>query len=468
MISLSPADTLVILLFFASVMAAGFIAPYFSKKSSDKPNEDYLLSGRNVGLVLFILTNVSTWYGGILGVGELTYSYGLLSWFTQGLPYYIFALVFAFFFAGKIRKASLFTIPDKLEETYGKGAAILSAISLFMLVSPAPYLLMTANLISMVFGVDIIVSLFISALISMIYLFRGGYKSDLYTDTVEFFVMFIGFIVMFLWAYFTLGGLDYLKTSLPPGHLTPAGGASFGYIVVWFLIALWTFADPGFHQRCYAAKSSEVAKKGILISILFWMLFDFLTTATGLYARAALPGLERPVMSYPALAEKLLPSGIKGIFYAGMFATILSTLNSFMFLSATTFSRDLVFRVNRNGEKVKSNTREGLAVAAAVSIAMAYYIPSVIELWYTIGTIFIPGIILPVISAYYPKLRISRGMILTEIIVSALSSLLWYLARVWDFHYQILSDIEPMLAGIFTALLIHISGFISVPVFRKK
>ncbi|MCK7517351.1 MAG: hypothetical protein MZV64_06325 [Ignavibacteriales bacterium] len=113
MVSFSTADLIIIIVFFVSVISTGFI---FGRSSKDDA-EDYLLSGRKVGLLLFILTNVATWYGGILGVGEFVYRYGIVSWFTQGFPYYIFAFLFAILFARKIREASLFTIPDKLRSS---------------------------------------------------------------------------------------------------------------------------------------------------------------------------------------------------------------------------------------------------------------------------------------------------------------------------------------------------------------
>ena len=189
--------------------------------------------------------------------------------------------------------------------------------------------------------------------------------------------------------------LIFFRQNLPETHLSITGGTSPTFITVWFLIALWTFADPGFHQRCYAAKSGEIAKKGILISIIFFALFDFLTTSTGLYAKAVLPDLSQPMMAYPLFAEKVLGSGLKGIFYAAMFATIISTLNSFLFLSATTIGRDFIFRVNKNSkeEKIKSYTVIGIIISGIISILIAYFIPSVVEIWYTIGSLFIPGII---------------------------------------------------------------------------
>lgn len=458
MISFSTWDILIIVFFFLTVLIIGFIP----EKKDTATAEGYLLSGRRVGLFLFILTNVSTWYGGILGVGEFTYRYGISSWFTQGLPYYIFALIFALLFAKKIRSASLFTIPDKLRDTYGDKAALSSAILLFILVSPAPYLLMIGSLISIIFKISLFWSLIIATVLSAAYLLKGGYRSDLLTDAFEFFVMFAGFIVIMAIAYTSLGDFSYLKTNLPPEHLSLTGGTSYTYILVWFLIALWTFTDPGFHQRCYAAKDGNVAQKGIIISIFFWALFDFLTTFTGLYSRAALPGLSSPVMSFPMLAEKLLGPGLKGLFYSAMFATILSTSNSFFFLSATTFGRDFLYSRKKVKDEagLKAYTVWGLLVSGAISVALAYFIPSVIDLWYTIGTICIPGIIIPVISAYYPQFRINSRLALIEIIGSSLVSLVWYILRAEISGIQFLSEVEPMIIGLAFAFVLHISGIL--------
>lgn len=457
MVSFSSLDIIIIISFFIILLIIGF----FPKKETEGDTSDYLLSGRKVGLFLFVMTNVSTWYGGILGVGEFTYRYGILSWFTQGLPYYIFAIVFAIYFAKKIRKASLFTIPDKLEQIYGRRVGLISAALIFILVSPAPYLLMTANLLSLIFDIKLLPALFLSFIVSGIYLFRGGYKSDLYTDVFQFFVMFIGFFLIVSISFLNVGDYTYLKNNLPPEHLNLTSNVSPVYVIVWFLIALWTFADPGFHQRCYSARSGSVAKWGIIISVFFMILFDFLTTTTGLFARAALPNLSNPVLSFPLYAEKILGVGIKGIFYAAMFATIISTLNSFIFLSATTFGRDFVFKLKRNSQenKIPNYTRIGLIISALISITLAYFVQSVISLWYVIGSICIPGIILLVFGAYFEKMRVSQTFASVEIIGGAFVSFFWFLIRE-QISSEFMKQIEPMIAGLLFAIIIHFWGVI--------
>ncbi|MDP3147539.1 MAG: sodium:solute symporter family protein [Ignavibacteria bacterium] len=461
MISLANLDISIILLFFGILFFIGF---YFTKKKSDEP-VDYLLGGRNLGLFLFILTNVSTWYGGVLGIAEFTYSYGLASWFTQGLPYYIFAFIFALFFAKKIRAASLFTLPEKLKETYGKKVGLLSALVVFILVSPAPYLLMLANIFTMLFKTNLLTGLVIALFLILPYMLKGGYRADIYTDAFQFFVMFGGFILFFYFCWNSIGNFNFLTNNLPATHLQLTGGASPIFILVWFLIALWTFADPGFHQRCNAAKSGEVAVKGILISIAFWALFDFLTTATGLYARAVFPNLKNPSLSFFLLADKILAPGVKGIFYAGVFATILSTFNSLMFLSATTIGNDFISQLPQNkSTKVISNTKFGLILTGIFAGLLAYFIPSVVQLWYTIGSIAIPGIIFLVVGSYYKSFRIENKFAAAEIIFASGFSLLWFFVKKHIPAESLWFQIEPMIVGLTTALIIHLIGMFC----RKK
>lgn len=453
MISLSNLDISIIILFFSAVLFIGFLPRLLNKNSV----EDYVLSGRKVGMLLFILTNVSTWYGGILGVGEFTYSYGIVSWVTQGLPYYIFAIVFAFFLAPKIRATSLLTIPDKIESVYGKKTAAISSIFIFILVTPAPYLLMMGNIFSLLFDVELWVALFISILLSILYLFKGGYKSDLFTDAFQFVIMFAGFIVLFAIAYINFGGFEFLEQNLPEDHLSPSGGFSRLYLLVWFFIALWTFTDPGFHQRCYAAKNVKVAKWGIIISIFFWALFDFLTTTGGLYAKAILPNLENPVQAYPILADKILGNGLKGLFFAALFATVLSTLNSFMFLSGITFGQDIFPKISTS-KKISTNNliKIGMLFASIISFVLSLYFQSVIQLWYLIGSLLIPGLIFNILGSYFLKLRVSNITASLELIMGFITSLIWYLLREMNLLNSTFTIIEPMLIGLGVVTFIHL------------
>jgi SSS family solute:Na+ symporter len=487
-VNLSPIDLVLILFYVGMVVLVGFHAA----RKAHGTTADFLLAGRSLTLPMFVATLVSTWYGGILGVGEFSYRYGISNWVVFGVPYYIFALIFAFVLAKKVRATNLYTIPDKLEASYDRKTALLGGFLTFVLVTPAAYVLMLGILAQLIFGLDLTTSIILTTFFTTVYLFRGGFRSDVWVNAVEFVMMFLGFAVLVPFAYARFGGFDFIASHVPPLHLTWHGGNSWQYIAVWFFIALWTLVDPAFHQRCYAAKDGRTAQRGILVSVLFWFCFDFMTSTAGLYARAALPDIPQPLFAYPMLAEATLPSIAKGLFYIGLLATIMSTLSSLMFISATTIGNDLVGRMlptergaslprpnqqpdggravfsplETKGEEARAKiinrwTTIGLVISGVCSIALALMVPSVVSIWYTIGSCVIPGLLVPLMASYFPRLRISATYAFPAMALGWLTSTGCFLyGQVSAVHgapsYPF--GVEPMYPGLLISVAIWLIG----------
>jgi SSS family solute:Na+ symporter len=456
MINLAFADVCVIAIYFFTVVFIGFRT---TRRRADS-SVDYLLAGRSLTLPVFVMTLVSTWYGGILGVGEFSYRYGISNWVVQGVPYYVFAALFAFLLAGKVRSSKLFSIPDKLEAAYDRKTALLGAWLTFLLMTPAPYILMLGLLLEMLFGWGLTISIVVIVVVTVSYEYAGGFRSDIQTDVFEFFVMFAGFAVIIPFCIGTYGGFSFLASHLPSNHLTWHGGNSMQYILVWFFIALWTLVDPAFHQRCYAARDESTAKKGILISILFWFAFDSMTAIAGLYARAALPDLGQPVLAFPLLAESVLPPVAKGLFYAGMLATMMSTLNTLAFVSAQTLGRDVAWRMLKgSGDSLEGSnsirlTQIGLPLSFGLAIVIAILVPSVVEMWYLIGTTLVPGLLVPLVASYFDRLRIPSRYAFASMLSGWLVSTIWLIARRFDSPFSsIAAGVEPMYPGLLASLL---------------
>ncbi len=447
-------DLFVVLLFFFILI---FIS-YFSSKNVSG-SESFLINDRKTGLFLFISTNVATWYGGILGVGEFTYNYGIINWVTQGLPYYFFAILFALLFASKVREASLYTLPEKMDKEYGRKVSILTSIIVLILSSPAPYILMLGIIVSNFFSINFFISTLLSVILILPFIIKGGFVTDLKTDLFQFFIMYAGFILLFIFSLKNIGGISILQKNLPSSHLSPTGGLSPFYIVVWYFIAAWTFVDPGFHQRCYSAKNGNIAKKGILISVLLWIIFDFLTTITALYAKVYNPDLKTPQWAYFSLASDIMPQGIRGIFYSSILATVISTLNSYFVISGTTFSIDIVKKINPK-INVKKWTSIGILLSGIFGIFLAFLFPSVVQLWYIIGSISIPGLIFPLIGAYYKKFKVKNNIVFFEIIFGFSTTILWILIRKIFSTNEIISMIEPMFIGLISGSIIHFYGMV--------
>src|SRR5579871_222207 len=376
----------------------------FWKRRSD--TEDYLIAGRSLSLPVFVATLVATFYGGILGVGEFVYDSGVVAWTTNGLPYYLFALAFALLLARRVRSqsAELYTIPDKLAQAYDRKTALLGAFFAFIYASPSTYVLMAGTLLHALFGWNLFPAMLAGILFSIVYVFRGGFLSDVRVNTLQFVLMFLGFAVAVGLCLTRFGGLRFLAAPghLPATHLTLGGTLDLPTILSWYFIALVTLADPGFHQRCYAARTPRIAVLGILIAIGCWATFDALSTTAGLYARALLPGLTDSKLAYIVLAERILPTGIKGLFFVGMLAPVMASLVSYTFIGALTVGRDFLWRLRNDTtpQGIPTYTRLGLVATSLLALGIAYEVPSVVAQWYILGSIFVPGILLPLLGAY--------------------------------------------------------------------
>ena len=451
-------DYIIIVLYFLGVLYVGF-----RTKPTDQSNLEYLVAGRRLTLPAFVATLVSTFYGGILGIGEFTYFFGVSSWFLYAFPYYLFITIFAIFLAKKIRRTKLYTIPDKLEQTYGKKVSILGAFFVFFLITPAPYIFMLGILTQLIFGWSLLVSMIVVLIFSVTYLFKGGLTADVRVNVLEFILMFAGFGIILPFCFLKLGGLDFLTNNLPSTHLNFTGGNSLQYIIVWFFIGAWALVDPSFHQRCYAAKNESTARNGIFISLIFWFIFDFLTTTSGLYAAAHIKGLENPAMSYPLLADEILPTVAKGFFFVGMIATIMSTLHSYIFISATTLGKDIICKIKNITDEKNSYSKLGIVITSIISVLIVILIPSVVEIWYTIGSLIIPALLISVVSSYSDKLTIDKVWIFTAMCISfvvSFSSFLYGNFNKFAEQPVYLFNLEPIYPGLVLGLIIYLVGYL--------
>lgn len=427
-------------------------------RTSDRKNEtSFLLSGRTLTVPAFVATLVSTWYGGILGVGEYTYQFGISQWLLFGFPFYIFAAIYAWFLAPAIRKHKALSIPEALEHAYGEKARNAGAAGIFILVSPAPYILMTGLILQSVFGGENwFLFAAIIALFSAFYVSWGGFGAVVRTDILQIILMYGGFIILIYASWQLAGSPIEVIRNLPETHLDITGGHSSFYIMVWFFIALWTFVDPGFHQRVSAAKSPKIAQKGIFVSIIFWFFFDILSLTAGLYAFHLLgSGLENPVLAYPELANMVLPAGLLGLFYIALIAVIMSTLDSYLFISGQTLGRDFLKPVFKLKDSILI-TRISIFIAAGFGLLLLAIFPSVIELWYVLGSLIIPAMLIPVLGIYIRFFRLPYGWVFPSMIFSFSISLLWVIMGVLTsetLYSYAWMGVEPFYPGLLISIL---------------
>ncbi len=426
---------------------------HYKSRSQDSSLENYFLAGRKLTLPFFVATLVSTWYGNLLGVGEISFRYGLVNWLSQGIFWYFIYLFFAFFIVKRIYNLKLYSIPDQLQLYYGRGTAILGAIINLIMLNPASYVLSMGLIFNLIFQIDKELGMILGALLPIFYSIKGGFKAVVLTDMLQFIFMYLGVFLLLPFAIYQYGAWDFLVNHVPATHLNIQGTWGPQIIIAWFLIALWTLVDPNFYQRTWSASSPETAQRGILISIVCWMLFDVIVTFSGIYAYAILPNAD-PVMALPLLAEKLLPPILKGIFFTGLLATVMSTLDSLAFSSSMSFAYDIYYKLKPQSQEkdILIISKIALVVILLISLFIANYFQSLMTLIYYRGTLAVSALLIPLmLSIFRPKINHRAGF--WSVFAGACSSLLLLLNQ--ELNWLDIK-IEPLFIGLFSSALVMI------------
>ncbi|MBI2838894.1 MAG: sodium:solute symporter family protein [Acidobacteria bacterium] len=439
-------------LFLLTLYAASLFLPMFRFMRRRADRDEFFVAGRRVTLPAFVASLVSTWYGGILGVGEYTFRYGISNWIVFGVPYYIWAAVFALFMARPAHERRHTSLPDLLHERYGREAGVAGSFLLFITTVPAVYALELGLLLTFVFKISLTTAVLAGTLFTLAYVIYGGLRSVIDTDVIQFVLMFAGFSIMLPVLYLRSGGWAFLVSHLPADLLSWDGGVGLQSILVWYVIASATMIEPGFYQRCYAARSPTTARNGILLSIVFWSIFDFMTTFTGLYARALLPISTTPTMAYPELGTMVLPPLLCGLFFLGMLATIMSTLHGYLFIAGEMLGRDILRMGDAN--RWQWRTRIGLLVSAALSAWLAIRSQSIVRLWHDLGSLASAALLVPIVAGYWSAKPVSGRAVFASIVCSSVTTLVWLLSKEVTGHF--LWGIEPVFPGLLVSAALYL------------
>src|SRR5689334_20284532 len=313
---LTLADYLVILLYFAFVVAVGFII-----KKKIRSSNDFLSSNRSIPLWITSLAFISANLGAqeVLGMVASGAKYGIMTvhFYWVGA---IFAMVFLglfmmpFYYGSRAR-----SVPEYLklrfdEKTRGLNAITFAIMTVF---SSGISMYALAKLLELVLGWSFHASIILTGVIVLIYIFLGGLTSAIYNEVLQFFLIVLGFLPLVLLGLQDIGGWSGLMRQLDlysaqqgmPGawssswaHLGSAAANPMG--IEWFgLVAGLGFVlsfgywctDFLVVQRAMAARDMNAARRTPLIAAIPKLFFPFLVILPGLIA-VALPTTKSFVM----------------------------------------------------------------------------------------------------------------------------------------------------------------------------
>jgi SSS family solute:Na+ symporter len=363
---LSQIDVVVVVVYAIFIFG---LAQWVSREKAGhaKDTSDYFLASKSlpwwaIGASL-IAANISAEQ--IVGMSGSGYAMGLAiasyEWMAALTLLIVGKYFLPIFLANKI-----YTMPQFLEQRYGKVLPVLMAIfwlALYVFVNLTSIIWLGSIAVNKVAGVDQTYALIGLGLFALLYQLWGGLKAVALTDIVQVTLLVLGGLVV---SYLTLdqvgggqGAIAGFMTLMErlPGHfdmiLEKTGDPAFdkehydklpGIAVLvggmWIAnLSYWGF-NQYIIQRALAAKNIGEAQKGVVFAAYLKLLMPVIIVLPGIAAVVLAPDLAKPDEAYPTMM-RLLPSGLLGLVFAALVAAIIASTASKINSIATIFTLDL-------------------------------------------------------------------------------------------------------------------------------
>ena len=297
-------DWLIMAVYFVFVLGIGFALKRYMRTSSD-----FFLAGRSIPAWVCGLAFISANLGAqeVIGMGASGAKYGIITshfYWIGAIPAMLFVGLFMmpFYYGSKAR-----SVPEYLRMRYDEKTRALNAISFAIMtvfssgisMYAMALLIQTLGLFdglmphAWVFHVSIV----LSAVIVLGYIFLGGLTSAIYNEVLQFFLIIAGFAPLVWIGLRNVGGWHGIQQRLPATMthswrgMTHANTNSLGVEVVGLVMGLGFVLSFGYWctdflviQRAMAAKNEDAARKVPIIAALPKMFFPFLVILPGLIA----------------------------------------------------------------------------------------------------------------------------------------------------------------------------------------
>ncbi|MBD8487236.1 sodium:solute symporter family protein [Echinicola sp. CAU 1574] len=424
-------DIVIFIVYMIIMLGVGF---YFMRNNQGQ--EDYYVGGRSIGHWHIGLSVVATDVGGgfSIGLGGLGFAMGLSgSWMLfTGL---IGAWLAAVFLIPKVKSnpafAKFYTFPQIFQYLFNRQVGIAAGVICFVgyLGFTSSQLLAGAKLAAGTFkDLDINLALLIMGIIAVVYTVLGGLKAVIYTDTIQWIILLLGFTFIGLpISYYHVGGWKVIQDTLPAeffslSNLTWQDLANWGITI----LPIW-FVGMTLYQRIFASRDVKSAKKAWYIAGLFeWPIMAFMGVSLGLLSRVAfeqgmiagaIDDLD-PEMGLPILLSTVLPAGIMGLMMSAYFSAVLSTADSCLMAASGNLTTDLFGKWFDKQPEEKSMRFSQLftLVIGALALLIAMQMTNVLELMLYSYAFMVSGLLVPILAGLFWNKRNPNAALLSMII----------------------------------------------------
>lgn len=383
---------------------------------------DFMIADRKLSLFNFVGTSTASMVGGGFLVVYTAYVYefgigALAGVVGLGLGFILFG-----FFAKKLRALAhehdFHTLADYFHFRFDKkiGHLVAIVIAVIFILFLLNQFIAGTHILSAVSGYSYEFALFISASVILLYLLLGGFQSVVRTDIFQYLVL--------IFLIFVVGINMVFKAEVPVIEFTKSTASIplvisfiiYGILMVWHSADIW--------QRVYSAKNDKVIQYGMHLTGFLLIVIGLGITLIAYSARIAFPSID-PAQAFVYGMQNLLSPGMLVLGVILVFAAIMSSADTMIFVLASNFAKDAMphFKGSRlSSEELRVYTRRSLVVIVLIGTILAYFFRNIVDV--TLINAGIGMAITPVIIGSI-KWQLEPKAIVISILSGIIYTLIW-------------------------------------------
>lgn len=442
-------------LYLLLMLGIGF---YFTNKS--KKMSDYFLAGRGLNSWVTAMSaqasDMSGWL--LMGLPGAAYASGMGNyWIAIGLA--IGTILNWAFVAKPLRRfteaaGDSITIPQYLQNRFKANSPVVrlvcaAVIFIFFLVYTTSAFVSGGKLFQVVFNVDTTnvtytkMAVVISAVIIVAYTFLGGFNAVAWTDLIQGLLMIMAIVALPIALVTSIQNFSpemimettKLGSDDTTGYASLFAGRSANSIISDLAWALGYFGMPHILVRFMAIKDAKSVKKSAIIAIVWVIISLAAAVLIGILGRVY---FERTVgqnltdaefeLVFIKVVKHMFPSALAGVFLSAVLASIMSTADSQLLVTASAVVNDffkVIVKKEVSDKTLMWISRGTVMVISIIACILALdpkdsIMGIVSNAWAGFGAAFGPAILL---SLYWKRLTL-KGTV-AGIIGGAGTVLLW-------------------------------------------
>jgi sodium/proline symporter len=478
------------------ILTAAIVVAYFSViliigvRAGKKVNtaEDYIVAGRNLGFLTFMLLVIGSVMSGmtVLGSSGLAFVTG---WPSMWEPIFVCCSVAVLMvvFGSKLhhvsRKFQYNTVQDYLAHRFESPVGMRTLAAVAGIIISFIYLVGQFRAVSIVlawlFNMPEIYALLIATVIITTYVLLGGLYAVAQISLIQGIALFGGTLFLMPPLIKAAGGISAINTVLksvdpymvalaypqvhPPinenAFLTPLFLVSF-----FFLLTFGLAAAPHAINNILTARESRYYKWGPFWGFTIYIVVFFLLKLGGLASRVmvekGLYTIPHPDYALLGAIEYVLPPQVRSVFAVLVLAAVMSTTDRLLLTISALFSWDLYHKIIHReapDEQVRKIGRWGVVVVSSLAFFTALNPPPLLAwlVWMGIGLMLATYCVPLLAGLYWP--RANRQGAIAGMIMGLLSALIagfyhQFIAPL-PFHFSLIGLIVSLVSTMVVSLM---------------